>query len=314
MTERAETAYAQDLASWPGWCCSYCSSPLLLRPHGLFCHAEGRFFASVSGVYRLLPEERRREILPFLEMYQRVRRDEGWSALPILPNLPPGARHADIWKRRAVAFRRAVEIAGKAMGPGPWRVLEIGAGNCWTGLRLMERGHRVAAVDVNLDPMDGLVAAERISPLAEHLPRAEAEMEALPFEPYSFDLVAASAALHYTSRLARTLVELRRVTRRGGMLLVWDSPVYRRREDGEAMVAARMRRHQDRYGVVAPREGEAGYLVLGELKDLFASAGWLLEVHGWPGHLREALRDLVEKGRVGRRTARFPILLGRRDG
>jgi SAM-dependent methyltransferase len=268
----------------------------------------------VNGVYRLLPEERRREILPFLEMYQRVRRDEGWRARPGLPDPANDARHADIWKIRAASFRRAMDMALRTLAPGTWRVLEVGAGCCWASMRLLERGHRAAAIDVNLDPDDGLVAAGRISPLAEHLPRAEAEMEALPFEPATFDLVLATGALHYTSRLARTLVELRRVTRRGGALLVWDSPTYRRREDGEAMVAQRMRRHRDRYGVVVPREGESGYLVLGELADLFGSAGWSLEVHGWPGRLREAARDVVEKARAGRRTARFPLLVAKREG
>ena len=280
----------------------------------MFCSAEGRFFANLGGVYRLLPEERRRELLPFLEMYQRVRRDEAWVASPVLPEAAPGDPHAAVWKRRTATYRRAMELATRLLGPDPWRALEIGAGCCWASLRMMERGHRVAAVDVNLDPLDGLLAADRISPLAEHLLRAEAEMEALPFEPGTFGLVVATASLHYTTRLARTLVELRRVTRRGGLLLVWDSPVYRQREDGEAMVAARMRRHQERYGVVAPREGESGYLVLGELPDLFASAGWVVEVHGWPGRLRESLRDVVEKARSGRCTARFPMIVARRDG
>jgi SAM-dependent methyltransferase len=314
VTERIELAYSHELSSWPGWCCSYCGAPLRLRPHGLFCAPEGRFFSSVDGIYRLLPEERRRELAPFLAMYQRVRRDEGWTVVPTLPDVAPGDRHAAIWKRRAATYRRAMELATRTLGSEPWRALEIGAGCCWAALRMMERGHRVAAIDINLDPLDGLVAADRISPLAEHLLRAEAEMEALPFEPETFGLVVASAALHYTPRLARTLVELRRVTRRSGVLLVWDSPVYRRRVDGEAMVAERMRRFQDRYGVVIPREGESGYLVLGELKDLFGSAGWTLEIHGWPGRVREALRDVVEKARAGRPTARFPILMARRDG
>jgi hypothetical protein len=53
--------------------------------------------------------------------------------------------------------------------------------------------------------------------------------------------------------------------------------------------------------------------VVGELPGAFASAGWTLEVHGWPGRVREVLRDAVEIGRHGRRTARFPILLGRRE-
>ena len=110
------------------------------------------------------------------------------------------------------------------------------------------------------------------------------------------------------------LVELRRVTRRGGALLVLDSPVFRRRPDGEAMVEQRMKEHGRRYGLAVPRETQSGYLVLGELPGMFRSAGWRLELRGWPHSVREHVRDLVEVLSRGRRTARFPILLARRDG
>jgi SAM-dependent methyltransferase len=139
-------------------------------------------------------------------------------------------------------------------------------------------------------------------------------MDALPLEPQGFDLVVAGASLHHAQRLQRALVELRRVTRRGGLLLVLDSPTYKRRADGEAMVAERMRRHSQHYGLRVPRESQSGYLVLGELEEAFSAAGWRLEVHGWPSAPRELLRDVLELLRYRRRTARFPILLGRRDG
>jgi SAM-dependent methyltransferase len=139
-------------------------------------------------------------------------------------------------------------------------------------------------------------------------------MDELPLAAASFDLVVASGALHYTHDLPRTLVELRRVTRRGGLLLVLDSPTYRRRPDGEAMVADRMAALERRYALPIPRESQSSYLVVGELRGAFGSAGWTLEVHGWPGRVRETLRDLLEIARHGRRTARFPILLARRDG
>jgi SAM-dependent methyltransferase len=139
-------------------------------------------------------------------------------------------------------------------------------------------------------------------------------MDALPLDASSFDLVVAAASLHYVPDLARVLVELRRVTRRGGVLLVVDSPVYRRRPDGEAMVARRMETLERRYGMASPRESQSSYLVRGELTGAFRSAGWALDVHGWPGRVRETVRDLVEVARHGRRTARFPILLARRDG
>ena len=77
-------------------------------------------------------------------------------------------------------------------------------------------------------------------------------MEELPLAPSSFDLVLASGSLHYVHHLPRALVELRRVTRKGGLLLVLDSPIYRRRQDGEAMVADRMKALERRYGLPDP--------------------------------------------------------------
>ena len=310
----SETRAAVQAAGWVGWCCSYCAAPLRPKGAGLVCADEERWFATHEGIHRLLPEERRREIRPFLELYQRVRRDEGWRAEPGLPDVPPSHPRARLWRARAARFREALAIAARHLGPAPWHVLEVGAGCCWASVQMLARGHRVVAVDVNLDPEDGLVAANRLLPAGAELPRAEADMEALPLEPGSFDLVLAAGALHYAQRVTRTLVELRRVTRRGGLLVIVDSPVFRRRPDGEAMVAERMRRHAELYPPGLPRESQSSYLVTGELAGVFAGAGWRLEVHGWPAPAREWARDLVEIARHGRRTARFPILVASRHG
>lgn len=314
MREPGRSEAATAASAFPGWCCSYCGGPLETRPHGLVCAAESRFFATDRGVHRLLPEERHRETRAFLELYQRVRRDEGWSAVPGLPDVPADHPRAGLWRVRAARWRNALALAQAALGPGPWRALDVGAGCCWIAADLSVRGHHVAAVDVNLDRDDGLLAAEGLIPAGASLERAEAEMGALPLEPQCFDLLVAGASLHYPASLSRTLVELRRVTRRGGVLLVLDSPAYRRRADGEAMVAERMRRQSERYAIDVPRESQSNYLVLGELQQTFRSAGWLVGVHGWPSPLRELLRDAIEVARHGRRTARFPILLARRDG
>src|SRR5437870_3457103 len=82
---------------------------------------------------------------------------------------------------------------------------------------------------------DGLLAARTLIDDPSQLPRAEADMEALPLEPASMDLVLAAGVLHHAARPARTLLEMRRVTRRGGLVAVLDSPVYRRAVDGETM-------------------------------------------------------------------------------
>jgi SAM-dependent methyltransferase len=141
----------------------------------------------------------------------------------------------------------------------------VGAGCGWASTRLLDAGHRVAAVDVNLDEQDGLLAANGLVDDPADLPRAEADMEALPLEPASMDLVLAAGVLHHAARPARTLVEIRRVTRRGGLVVVLDSPVYRSAVDGETMVAERAEEQKDRYGFAAPAFGQ-GYLLQSELK------------------------------------------------
>jgi SAM-dependent methyltransferase len=307
------TSVEAPRGGWVGWCCSYCSAPLAPRGRGLYCASEGRWFASLDGVHRLLPEDRRREFMPQLELYRRVRRDEGFVAEAGAPEVPGRHPRAATWRRRAQSFQAALGLARAGLGPGPWRVLEVGAGAAWVSLRLLDAGHQVVATDVNLDPADGLLAPNRFLESAFLLPRAEAEMESLPFEPGTFDLVVVAGSLHHTPRLGRALVEMRRVTRPGGLVLVIDSPVYRRRADGEATVARRMEDLGRRYGLSIPRESQAGYLVVGELAGAFASAGWSLTVQGWPRPAAEWAGDVIEMARHGRRSARFPVLMGSRD-
>jgi SAM-dependent methyltransferase len=189
----------------------------------------------------------------------------------------------------------------------------VGAGRCAVSLELLERGHQVVAADTDLDPDDGLVAASHAGGLVDRLVRVEAEMEAIPFEPGSFDLVVAVGALHHAPQVSRALIELRRVTCREGVLLAWNSPVFRRRPDGEVMVGTNRHRQAQQFGIVAPRESEAGYLELGELPSLFASAGWTVTPLRWPGRVAEAASDALARVRFGRRPARYPVLLARRD-
>jgi SAM-dependent methyltransferase len=278
------------------------------------CEDEGRFFASSGGVYRLLEETRRSQLRPFLEMEHRLRRDSGFEAAPGLPDVPSAHPMATLWRGRSKRLQEGLRIAAHALGEGPLRVLEVGAGCAWASAVLSAAGHRVTAVDASLDPDDGLLAAERVLSPGTTLERAEADMEALPLEPGLFDLVLAVDALHYARGIQGTLVELRRVTRRGGALLVLESPVYARREDGEADVARRMRRLRRRYRLDLPREGQPGYLVRSELPVLFGQAGYRLEAGGLAFGFLARLVDLaaVLLGRGG--LPARPVLFARRDG
>jgi SAM-dependent methyltransferase len=278
------------------------------------CEEEDRFFAASGGVYRLLEETRRSQLRPFLEMEHRLRRDSGFEARAGLPSVPSSHPQAALWNARSQRFHEGIRLATHALGEGPWRVLEVGAGCAWASAALAAAGHRVTALDASLDADDGLLASDRLLPLGASLERAEADMEALPLEPGLFDLVVAVDSLHYARAVQDMLVELRRVTRRGGALLVLESPVYARREDGEADVARRMRRLRRRYGLDLPREGQPGYLVRGELLVLFGQAGYKLETGGRAFGLLARILDLaaVLLGRGGLPSR--PVLFARRDG
>jgi SAM-dependent methyltransferase len=298
-----------------GYCCPYCAAPLASRGLALVCTAEGRAFASTAGVFRLMEEGRRAELQPRIEIGHRLRRDEGFVAEPGLPEVPEGHPQASLWKRRAANLDEGLRRLEAVLGERPWRVLEVGAGCAWAGAFLARGGHRVTAVDASLDPDDGLLAAERLLPSGgPGLDRAEADMEALPLEAGRFDLVLAVDSLHHARGIQRALVEWRRVTRRGGALLVLESPVYGRREDGEADVARRMRHLRRHYAIEPGREALPGYLVRSELGSLFAQSGYRLEdpptASGLASRALEIAAALL--GRSGLPTR--PVLLARRDG
>src|SRR5260370_28786219 len=116
MKDEVASADIREAETWVGWCCSYCADPLEVHAHGLFCRAEGRFFATLEGVHRLLPEERRREVQPLVELQQRARRDAGHH------------RPTSLGKRRGRMLRRGLAPAAPPPGPGAPHRPEGGGG------------------------------------------------------------------------------------------------------------------------------------------------------------------------------------------
>src|SRR6266487_3227877 len=106
MNDQLHSADVREVEAWVGWCCSYCAAPLEVRAHGL------------------LPEERRREVQPLVELQQRARRDGADS-------------HASVGRRRARMLRQGLALGAKHIGRGPWNVLEVGGGWGWAAARLL---------------------------------------------------------------------------------------------------------------------------------------------------------------------------------
>jgi SAM-dependent methyltransferase len=101
----------------------------------------------------------------------------------------------------------------------PGRALDVGCGTGVLAARLAEAGYDA----VGLDPSQGMLdvmAAER--PAVEGVRGDGAE---LPFPDASFDVVTTVAALHHIAdqqAVHDTLVEMARVTKPGGRIVVWD--------------------------------------------------------------------------------------------
>lgn len=121
---------------------------------------------------------------------------------------------------RAV-FESAVDLLGIRAGT---RHLDIGCGA--GGLSVVSRA--MGAEVAGLDASESLLALAR-----NRIPGARFEMgdmEALPFDDHSFDVVSAINSLQFTGDPVRALAEARRVTRANGTIFVL---VWGRRDDCE---------------------------------------------------------------------------------
>lgn len=299
-----------DQRAWtPYLCCPECGGPLSEAGGGLSCSRDDAFFATVSGVHRLLGHERQAELAAATAFYCRVRADEGFKHSSELPRVPRGHAQARIWKQRARHFGRFLDWLQRDR-PKHQAIVDVGAGCCWAAQRLAERGHLVAALDINLDPQDGLTAVGDDRDLG--IERIEADMEFLPLSAACADVVLLNGALHYARCPQNVVAEARRILKPSGSLVILDSPLYRRSADGEAMVKKKRKDFLGRYGYAPCRDAAAGYFTVSELTRLLERSGFEVRLVGWPSRLREMGRDLIETFRHGRRTARFPMVVATR--
>lgn len=117
----------------------------------------------------------------------------------------------------------AREVARRVARWGPRDILETAAG---TGIVTAELAHacpeaRIIATDLNPDMLH--VAARRLS----HAPQVEtraADMQALPLDDRSVDVVVCQFGLMFAPDKVRANAEARRVLREGGryLLVIWD--------------------------------------------------------------------------------------------
>ncbi len=169
----------------------------------------------------------------------------------------------------------------------------------WLSRRLALR-YRVTALDLDAGET-GLAGLDEPS-----VARVCGDLETLPIRDAAFDVVIAAASLHYSTRHERILAEAARVLRRGGVLILADSPVY-------SDAASRNRAWQRTLSYYQ----DAGYPDLarryrGLTRSELADNPWFrfLTVSPGLGSWRAAFDHLVGGLRGRSAGARLPVLFG----
>ncbi len=222
--------------------CPACRGPLRLEGESdevengnLACPTEGILYPVTNAIPRLVEAGRAGRVAALAHSYACVWQRDGWGALDssYLLNLP----YEDVSGRRASEWRvkaRSLDALERLFARNRLRrVVDLGCGVGWLSYRLAQRGYDVYAIDVVLDDVLGLGAAGVYVRSGVFFERIWGELERPPLTASSVDAVVCNASLHYANDLPRALVEMKRLLRPGGLLVVMNSPVYNDPESAE---------------------------------------------------------------------------------
>ena len=151
---------------------------------------------------------------------------------------------AERWRQRALSFGPAAELYDRvrpnyplealawaldpALGPGAWRIGDIGAGTGIMTRLIIAAGHQVVAVEPNVNRC--------VSACSDYDPQATAvdgSAESIPYPDASLDGLSPPQAYHWFNR-EQAHAELARAIRPGGVFAaIWND-----RDDAEPWVHA----------------------------------------------------------------------------
>ncbi|NYZ75470.1 methyltransferase domain-containing protein [Candidatus Micrarchaeota archaeon] len=195
-----------------------------IRNGVLSCVSCKNTFEIRKGIADFLPSE----LHPLLTSEQkgwvaRAKKD-GWYDVSdeYLLSLPyPEHSNEDMdWKNAREQFFYMVD---KAV-PFEWKdklVLDVGVGKPWSSRYLANKGAQLVAIDILEDDRVGLGVADLYMQRdLIFFERALADMNGLPFQDSSFDVVLYQGALHHSIDLQKSLTEADRVLKKGGFIVL----------------------------------------------------------------------------------------------
>jgi len=285
------------------------------------CLSCGFVFSEFRGVYNALPQPREETFRQFVHDYESVRAKEGRGSdrsdyYLALPFKDLTGRNVWQWGIRARTFRfieRKLLPLIEDRSARRCDVLDIGAGNGWLSYRLALRGHRPVAVDLLDNETDGLGGARHYFHVAPVFLRFKAEMDCLPFMPDQFDVVIFNASFHYSEDYGRTLKEALRCLRRGGHLIIADSPFYWKEESGQKMLQEKRAAFVRQFGFRSDSIQSQEYLTPKILRDLSTRLKLKWHIHKpWYG-VNWALRPIKAQLMRRREPSKFFLLHAQRE-
>ena len=303
--------------------CPRCAGAVYLGPGDsyAFCYSCQFVMRQQGSIWRALPDDRLAYFSKFTREYEAIRNSEGRGSRSAdyylaLPFRDTTGKNQDQWSIRAKTFRslrQKVLTHIDQSNAGTPRILDIGAGNGWMSYRLARQGFRMTAVDLLVNDRDGLGAANHYrASLPQLFSRFQAESARLPFAAEQFDAVIFNASFHYAENYLETLGEALRCTRPNGLVIIADSPWYRREASGERMLAQRREAFIHRFGTASDSIPSREFLTdhrLSELERVFQIR--------WRSHtpfygFRWALRPVVAALRRRREPSKFRIYYARK--
>jgi SAM-dependent methyltransferase len=286
---------------------------------GITCEQCSFVLEHDRGIWLALPPERKRHYESFLTDYQIVRATEGRGSSDAafylaLPYRDTTGRNQAQWSIRGQSYRYIERELLPALNPSRsgLDILDLGAGNGWLSYRLATQDHRPVAVDLLLNNTDGLGAASHyLQKLQVLFPRFQAELDRLPFEDGQFDCAIFNASFHYSEDYAQTLREALRCVRKGGHVIIADSPWYAKDESGRQMLRERRAAFQQQYGFPSDGLSSQEYLTDERLNQLEKLFGIRWQVHHPNYGLRWAMRPIVARLNGKREPSSFRIYAAR---
>jgi SAM-dependent methyltransferase len=298
--------------------CPRCQAKLeRTAPDRVTCPQDGLEFRKEAGIWRFLLPESEAHYSRFIADYEAIRSyEQRGNTSPnyyrALPFKDLSGRYQADWRIRARSFNVLVKnVLTRLQNPleRPLKILDMGAGNGWLSNQLSAQGDRVIAVDLLVNEQDGLGAWRYY----EHsFVPVQAQFDHLPVMDRFADAVIFNASLHYTENYAKALKEALRVVSNQGLIVIMDSPVYKRSTSGEKMVEERKKAFSARYGFASDSLQSENYLTYMRLRDLARELNitwkFLTPFYG----LRWALRPLLAFLMRQREPAKFHVIVGKR--